>query len=142
MRDPVTSPRLELQLQNALPEIHRLADALQEFCTARGIPDDACFQLTLVLDELLTNVISYGYDGGTHEIAVAIEHHPDAISAEIADGGRAFDPLSVAEPDLTSPIETRPVGGLGIHFLRTLMEQVEYERRDGRNHLRFRKRLA
>lgn len=138
----MSSARLSLRLANELPEIHRMTAELESFCAERGIPDDACFQLTLVLDELVTNVVNYAFDGGRHEISVELEHRPDGVHAEIVDDGRAFDPLDRPPPDLTSSLEDRPVGGLGIHFLRTLMQEVEYRRIDGRNQLRFLKGLA
>ena len=137
----MSSSRLSLKLANELPEIHRMTAELESFCATRGIPDDACFQLTLVLDELVTNVVNYAFDGGRHEISVEIEHKQDGVRAEIVDAGRAFDPLQRPPPDLTSSLEDRPIGGLGIHFLRTLMHDVEYQRIDGHNHLRFAKKI-
>jgi serine/threonine-protein kinase RsbW len=137
----MSTSRLSLKLANQLPEIHRMTAALEQFCAERGIPEDVCFQVTLVLDELVTNVVNYAFDGGEHEIVVEIEHAADGVRAEIVDGGREFDPLQRPPPDLTSSLEDRPVGGLGIHYLRTLMQDIEYRRIEGRNHLRFAKKL-
>jgi serine/threonine-protein kinase RsbW len=60
----------------------------------------------------------------------------------VADDGPEFDPLSAAEPDTTLGVEDRPIGGLGIALVRRLMDEVAYERRDGRNRLRFERRLV
>jgi serine/threonine-protein kinase RsbW len=61
---------------------------------------------------------------------------------EVEDDGRPFDPLLVPPPDLTLPLERRPIGGLGIHLIRSLMDEVAYARHDGRNVLKMAKRLA
>ncbi len=60
----------------------------------------------------------------------------------VVDDGPEFDPLSAAQPDTTLGVENRPVGGLGIALVRRLMDEVAYERRDGRNRLRFERRLV
>lgn len=138
--------RLELLLRNDLSEIERLAAAVEAFCEAETLPPDAAFHLNLVLEELVTNIVSYGYpegrNSGAREIRVHLRHDPEAVAVEVIDDARAFDPLSAPEPDLAASIEERPIGGLGVHFLRTLMRDLHYHRRDGRNHLRFRKPLA
>ena len=64
------------------------------------------------------------------------------LSAEVEDDGRPFNPLTAPAPDLTSAVEDRPVGGLGIHLVRSLMEQVDYRRESGKNHLIMSKRLS
>lgn len=135
---------MELVLRNDLGEIERLADAVDRFCRDEALPDDAAFHLNLVLEELVTNIVSYGYDAqdSGKEIAVRLQREPAGIAVEVIDEGRAFDPLSAPEPDLEASVEERPIGGLGVHFLRTLMHDLRYHRAEGRNHLFFRKPLA
>ena len=64
------------------------------------------------------------------------------VMAEISDDGRAFDPLQVPPPDLDADLELRPIGGLGVHFMKTLMDEVAYRREGGRNILTMRKRFV
>jgi anti-sigma regulatory factor (Ser/Thr protein kinase) len=64
------------------------------------------------------------------------------LTAELVDDGRAFDPLQVAAPDLAAPLEERAVGGLGVHLMRHLVDDIQYRRDGGRNHLVFTKRIA
>ena len=66
----------------------------------------------------------------------------DLIEAEVVDDAKAFDPLEAPDPDITADLEDRPIGGLGVFFVKTLMDEVRYRREDGRNHLYFCKRAA
>lgn len=136
--------RLELRLRNDLTELDRLSEALEGFCEAKGVPTGAAYHLNLVLDELVTNIVSYGYeaDAGEREIVIQLQREPEAVAVVVEDDGRAFDPLSAKEPDLDASVEERPIGGLGLHFLRTLMDDLCYRREDGRNRLGFRKPLT
>ena len=93
------------------------------------------YRVTLVIEELVVNIINHGHDDGVHDIEIAMTSEPDALTVEIIDDGRPFDPLSDApEPDLDSLLEDRPVGGLGIHLVRTMMDEVHYRREQDRNH--------
>lgn len=135
---------MELVLRNDLAEIDRLTAAVDRFCREEALPEDAAFHLNLVLEELVTNIVSYGYDASEDGkgIAVRLRREPSGVAVEVIDEGRAFDPLSAPEPDLEASVEERPIGGLGVHFLRTLMHDLRYHRAEGRNHLFFRKPLA
>jgi serine/threonine-protein kinase RsbW len=63
------------------------------------------------------------------------------VTAEVEDDGRAFNPLEAAAPNLDASIDERPIGGLGIHLVRSVMTSVEYRRQDGRNVLTMKKKL-
>ncbi|MGQ9367346.1 ATP-binding protein [Azospirillum sp. ST 5-10] len=136
--------RLDLRLANDLAEIPRLAETVEAFFESRDLPPSVAFNFNLALDELLTNVISYAFPaGGRHEIAVTITVDGDGITAEMSDDGTPFDPLTEARPPvLEGDIDDRPIGGLGIHFVKTMMDSVRYERRGGRNHLILSKRAT
>jgi serine/threonine-protein kinase RsbW len=130
------SDRAAIEIRNDVAEIARLVEFLEAFCARNGIPSDVAAKLTLTFDELLTNTMSYGFpDGGNHRIAITLSLDNDRFSAEIVDPGIAFDPLSQPQPDLDSPVENRQIGGLGIHFVRTLMDHVDYRRVNGQNRL-------
>ncbi|HYH17415.1 MAG TPA: ATP-binding protein [Azospirillum sp.] len=133
---------LDLRLANDLAEIPRLAETVEGFFEEHGLPPKLAFNFNLALDELLTNVISYAFDPGTaHEISLRLTVADGQVTAELEDDGPAFDPLTEAEaPVLDGDIDDRPIGGLGIHFVKTMMDHVQYERRDGRNRLTLSKR--
>ena len=90
--------------------------------------------LNLALEEAVTNVILYAYPEGTEgEVFVDAAAADTAITFTITDGGKPFDPTSREEVDINAPLEERPVGGLGIHLVRRIMDDVRYERRGERN---------
>jgi anti-sigma regulatory factor (Ser/Thr protein kinase) len=139
----VSEKRLTLRIANDLAELTRVAESVDEFCAANDLPADCSFKLNIALEELLTNTISYGYDDEQrHEIPLDIAIENDALVVEMSDDARPFDPLQAPPPDLDSPIAERRVGGLGVHLVKTLMDEVAYAYRDGRNHIRLRKRIA
>jgi anti-sigma regulatory factor (Ser/Thr protein kinase) len=96
------------------------------------------------LEELITNTIKYAYDDqDLHVIDVLISTSTDAITLAVDDDGHPFDPTAQAGPDLTLPAEERPIGGLGLHLIRNLMDTFTYERTpDGRNCVRVSKRIV
>ena len=97
------------------------------------------FKVNLVLDELSVNIVNYG--GEASEIEVSLAADADEVRVEIADDGRPFDPLNDAmEPDLDAPLEDRAIGGLGIHLVREMMDELHYSREDGKNRLAMVKR--
>ena len=115
------------------------AARVEIFCLARGIPHRTAHRFNLALEEALANVISHAFpDGRRHEIAVRVALRDGDLTATVCDDGRPFDSLGEPPPDLHAPVESRKVGGLGIHLLRSLTDAVEYRRADGRNHLTLR----
>ncbi len=133
---------LRIELRAELDAIRPLGEAVTGFCSAHGLPAELVGQLCLVLEELLTNVVRHGIDGvpppdppGYHNAVVRLVHLGKVVSVIFEDSGRAFDPLELPEPDFAIGIEDRPVGGLGIHLVRALMDGVTYARADGRNRL-------
>ncbi|HWE75533.1 MAG TPA: ATP-binding protein [Stellaceae bacterium] len=139
----MSDERLTLRIVNDLAELSRVAESVEEFCANQAIPAACAFKLNVALEELLTNTISYGYDdGGSHEIAIDIAREGEAIVTELSDDGHPFDPLNAPPPDLDSAIEDRRIGGLGVHLVKTMMDDVTYAYRDGRNHVSLRKNIT
>jgi serine/threonine-protein kinase RsbW/sigma-B regulation protein RsbU (phosphoserine phosphatase) len=139
----VSEERLNLRIANDLAELSRVAERVDEFCANLAIPPGHAFRLNVAIEELLTNTISYGYgETGRHEIAIDIRREGETIVAELSDDARPFDPLNAPPPDLDSAIADRRVGGLGVHLVKTLMDDVGYAYRDGRNHITLRKKIA
>ncbi len=132
-----------ITLRNRLNELGRLAEAVAAFARANGLSRDTANDVNLVLEEVITNIIRYGYeDDREHEIVVRGCLAHGELRLEVEDDARAFNPLQVPPPDTEQPLEERPVGGLGIHFVRRLMDHVSYRRRRNRNILTLRKTLA
>jgi serine/threonine-protein kinase RsbW len=136
------SSDLSIQLKNRFSELARLKDALHQYCEFRELPSNIVFALTLSLDEVVTNVISYGYDDrDEHLINVTLSSGKGVIEVSVEDDGKPFNPLEYKTPDLQCPIDERPVGGLGIYLVRTYMNELVYERAGGKNRLTMRKDL-
>ena len=120
--------------KNRLSELERLRIAVEEFAEARSLPSKTAFEINLCLDELLTNVISYAYqDEEEHEIVLTMVCENGRIILTLEDDGAPFDPLERAEPEVAKPADEREIGGLGIHFVRKMMDRVEYRRDSDRN---------
>jgi anti-sigma regulatory factor (Ser/Thr protein kinase) len=99
--------------------------------------------LNVALDEALNNIIAYGYGPGERsDIIVRLTSAAGEIVVEIEDAGRPFNPLEAPAPDLSGSLRERNVGGLGIPFIKNLVDEVTYDRIAGYNRLRLRKRLA
>ena len=132
--------KISVELENNLSEIERLSQIVTEFGKRNHLPSRALFDLNLALEEVLTNVISYGYqDNNEHQIIIRICLENGELTAVVEDDGQPFNPLEVPEPDLEKPLEERPVGGLGIYLTRKLMDELEYKQQGGRNILVMKK---
>ena len=132
------SATLSLTIKTAHDELERINAAVERMAEQDEWPPDLVFRVSLVLEEWNLNVMDYGHDDDTHEIEIALTSDGDQVTIEIIDGGRPFDPLHDAPaPDLTSPVGERRVGGLGVHLMRTLMDEVAYQRESGKNHLKM-----
>ena len=130
-------------LRSDMPEVERLAAEVSRFADAHGIPPEAAGDLNLALEEVVANVIMHAYpQGGAHDIRVEITADNDRLTAQVEDDGVYFDPLRRADPDITLPIEKRSVGGLGLFFVRQVMDELSYSREAGRNRLTMAKRVT
>jgi len=133
---------ISFELRNDLSELDRLREILEGLGEAFGLGSKAVFQINLALDELVTNIVSYGYaDDLEHWIAVTMAREKDVLSIRVEDDGVPFNPLEMPAPDQECPLEERPIGGLGIHFVKRCMDRVAYERRGSRNILMLSKNL-
>lgn len=133
----------EHRLRNDLAELRRLGGWLEEFSTQAGFPPAFRSALDHALVEWVTNVISYAYaDAGEHWITIRLEGEAGRARMEVADDGREFNPLERPPVDTSLPLEARPIGGLGIHMIRQMMDAVEYRRENGRNILTMTKRAG
>jgi len=106
-------------------------------------PDEAS-RILILLEELITNLVKYGYpdrpECGRAEIVLALDGR--RLEIEFSDDGREFDPLATPPPDLEAPLDSRIPGGLGLHILRSLTDDARYERRNGNNVVRLSRTIA
>ncbi len=131
-----------VDLENDLTELERLAKIVTHYGNVHYISDEVVGDIQLVLEEIIANIILYGYDDErSHLINVLFNLEGPALHITITDDAKPFNPLESAEPDIDSPFEEREIGGLGIFLSQKFMDELDYERRDDKNILSMRKNL-
>ena len=129
--------RLSLRLTNHRAALDRLTEFVIEFSRLHGLPEDERSRLLVIFDELLTNVVTHGYEGGVSEghVEVTLSLEENRLIIEVIDDGRPFDPLATPPPDMDLPLAGRPIGGIGIAIVRALVDEIGYTRDGNHNRL-------
>ncbi len=136
----MTSP-VFLKIAPNHEQLELIPAAVEEFAERDNWPPDLVFKLNLVLEELGVNIVNYS--GATGDIEISLASDSERVTVEITDDGRPFNPLIDQEsPDVSAPLGDRPIGGLGIHLVRSMMDEMRYSREDGRNKLAISKRKS
>jgi anti-sigma regulatory factor (Ser/Thr protein kinase) len=108
--------------------------AFTGFAEAHALPAAVSRSLNVAIDDLLANALSHGRTGRDPcSVTVEVELDHERVTVIVTDDGPPFDPFGRGAPDTTLSVEERPIGGLGIHLVGQLMDQVNYQRRDGHN---------
>jgi anti-sigma regulatory factor (Ser/Thr protein kinase) len=124
--------KAKIVIGNNLAEMAKIADLVEQFGAAHAVPQKAIIDLNICLDEIVSNTITYGYsDAARHEIAVELSLEDNLLRAEIKDDAAPFDPREAEAPPAPDP-KSPKIGGLGLHFVKSLINEINY-RRDG-NH--------
>jgi len=132
-----------ITLSNNIDEVPQLAAFVDEICEAIGIDMSTAMSLNLAMEEAVVNVMDYAYPVGTKgNINIEAKANDQRLKFIITDWGTPFDPTEKSEVDTTMSAEERPIGGLGIHLVRQIMDSINYERTDGKNVLTLRKKLV
>ena len=114
--------------------VREVNTAFAEFAEAHAMPADVRRSISVSLDELLANALSHGRTGREPcLVSGGVELNAERVTVTVTDDGIPFDPFARDAPDTTLPVDERPIGGLGIHLVGQLMDQVSYQRQDGRN---------
>jgi anti-sigma regulatory factor (Ser/Thr protein kinase) len=131
-----------IEVPNRLDDLPRIRTELTEFLEWGGVGSELAEDAFLVTEEVFVNVVSYGYEDGDeeeHRIEIELSLEGGVLVMEFRDDARSFDPLAAADPDPDAVSSGK--GGLGIHLVRSLSDDVSYERRGGRNILRVERRV-
>jgi anti-sigma regulatory factor (Ser/Thr protein kinase) len=132
--------KVTIQIANVIGDLSRVCAFVEQFGRDRGVPDGAINDLNLCLDEILSNTISYGYEGRPARIiSVRLSLEGAYLKAEIKDDAKPFDPRRSKPPQLSRDLDRRKIGGLGLHFVNALMDVVDYRRSDGYNQTTLKK---
>ncbi|MBR4841563.1 MAG: SpoIIE family protein phosphatase [Bacteroidaceae bacterium] len=140
-QDDITYQR-SLTLINDIKRVPRLNTFIDEVCEANGFDMATTMQINLAIEEAVVNVMNYAYPAGTKgDITIEAKANKTEMFIIISDMGTPFDPTAKAEVDITLSAEDRSIGGLGIHLIRQIMDNINYERVDGHNILTLMKKL-
>jgi serine/threonine-protein kinase RsbW len=136
------SAAFQMMIGSGSEEVAAVLSAFSRYAADARLPDAVRRDLLVVLDELLANVVMHGV-GAQPDGMVRVEVHSghDRVAVVVTDNGPPFDPLARASPDTALGVDDRPIGGLGIHLVRHLVDHARYVREDGHNILTLTKRL-
>ncbi len=130
----------DFETKNNLAELETLTEEIFNYYLQNGIAEGDCYEIRLALEEAISNTIKYGYeDQQVHTIYVRAGFEDNRILLEIEDDANVFNPLEAATPDISLPLEKKPIGRLGIYLMRTVMDEIDYKRAGMRNILRMTK---
>ena len=133
---------LSIQLSNNRPEIRNLRNRFDIFAKDNKIPEKAIHDVQLALDEIVTNTIEYGYeDDDKHLIDIKFTFNKESLKITIIDDANPYNILDKENPDTSLSLEDKPIGGLGIYLVKHLMTNIDYDYRDGKNHILLTKSL-
>jgi len=132
---------MQATFKRDMGELARAFGLVSEFARERGLGESGTYLLNLAVEEIFTNIVKYGAPGGG-DIDILAEVAGGELVVEIVErGAEPFDPTQVPDADITAPLEARSPGGLGLHMLRKLMDEMTYAHVDGDTHIRMSKRL-
>jgi serine/threonine-protein kinase RsbW len=131
--------QINLSMRNNLKELAALIDKASAFLESQSLPGPAFYKANLVLEEVLTNIVKYGFeDASEHEISVLLAVNDIDLVIRFVDDGREFDPLAVPPPAMNKSLEDTDVGGLGVYLVRQSVNSIEYWRDQSKNVLETR----
>ena len=131
-----------LVLHNDLRQLPLLSAFIDGIAKEKGLDRSVAANLNLALEEAVVNIIDYAYPEGVDgTMEIDVSEKANVLTINLVDGGQSFDPTAREEVDITAGVEERPIGGLGIHLIRTIMDHVEYERKEGKNILTMDKKI-
>ncbi len=122
----MTPFRRELHLIGTMADLARIGTFIEEACAQANVDPAARFDLMMAVDEACSNVFEHAYDSMAGALAVRFETRGRDVVITVQDHGRAFDPDSVPLPDMNLPLEERPIGGLGLHLMRRLVDDISF----------------
>jgi len=121
-------------IRNRREELRRVQHAVDQLAARCHLPAEIVGDMQVALDEILSNIIKYGYaDDAEHQIEVRLRVVDNAFEATIEDDGMPFNPLESRAPDVESGLQERRLGGVGVHYIKNLMSEIRYNREDNRN---------
>ena len=131
------------ELKSKLSELKTLCSHLEDCGDMMELPKKCLFEINLGLDELFTNIISHGFeDGSEHQIKFTLAKDEETLVVQVEDDGKPFNPLDVEGPKVCRDLDSVHIGGLGIHLIKNMMDDIDYQRTEGKNRLILKKSIV
>ena len=131
------------KLKSKLSELKTLCRHLEDCGNVLELPQKCLFEINLGLDELFTNIISYGFeDELEHQIKFSLAMEKETLVVQVEDDGKPFNPLDTTGPEVSQDLDSINIGGLGIHLVKNMMDDIDYQRVEGKNKLILKKCVA
>jgi anti-sigma regulatory factor (Ser/Thr protein kinase) len=121
-----TTFKRQLSVPGRLDDLPAIGEFIEEACTQAGVRQELRFDITLAVEEACTNIIEHAYKGNGGSFDVRFEVRDSDLVVTLRDHGQPFDPAAVIKPDFSLPLEERPLGGLGLHLMQKLMDEVRF----------------
>jgi anti-sigma regulatory factor (Ser/Thr protein kinase) len=138
----MASHKYSFELKNDLSELEPLCQHLVKFGQVAGLSEACITDVNICLDEWLTNIVSYGFeDDLEHVVRISMVLDGRVLTVTIEDDGIPFNPLDKKDPEVPDDLKDVNIGGLGIHIVRKLMDDICYQRKDGKNTLTLKKSI-
>ena len=133
-KDKSETRHFEVTIKNRLTEIEKVIQRFNAFSDEQGLDVKIRREIKMVFDEMLNNIISYAFrQDKEHEIEIKIELTTNRLTMIISDDGVPFNPFGIKAPDIDLPLDQRKIGGLGLHLVRNVMDEVSYQRKIEKN---------
>ena len=137
-----TMEKQTISLPNDVQKVPELAAFIEEVAESHGADMSLTMSINLALEEAVVNVMNYAYPQGTSgEIDITVAYTNGTLVFTISDAGTPFDPTKVSDVDTSLSAEERPIGGLGIHLVRQIMDEVSYSYEKNHNILTLKKKI-
>ena len=125
-----------LKVLPKVDELERICAEIEAMGEREDWPPSLVYLANFVLEELSMNIITHGNDGRIAEFEISLDSKLDCLTIEVIDNGLPFDPVEyIPDPRIDAPLEDRQVGGLGLHLIRSMVDELSYKREQGKNHL-------
>lgn len=134
---------MKIVVEATKTNLGKIFDFINKQLSSYSFSENTRSKINIGVEEIFINIANYAYGNEKGEVEIDCEIVGPPLKVEISflDSGKKFDPLSYEEPDTTTSIENRKIGGLGILLTKKLMDDVEYQYIDGKNMIKIVKEL-
>jgi len=132
-----------LKVEADVKNLAKIRNFLQQSISEMGIDSDTAYDVILAVDEAATNIIMHGYQGRPGSIELNVRRESDTLILHLRDQAPSYDPTKAPTPDLSLPLDERPLGKMGIHLMRQMVDEIIYEQpSSGGNQLTLKKEIT